>query len=96
MQTSFLTYSVVRVGKLSHQRLSLLHSARPLALIPLIPASRKVGTQTPASQISKVIMEFHKTYHLAQYSAEHMKMNAINKKQYPEGRESSFHFLQTP
>ena len=78
IQTSFLTYNVLRVGKLSHWTLPLPNSVQPLTSFHLIWASRKMGIQVPVSQIPKVIMAFHKTFHWAFYSADHVKINAIN------------------
>ena len=63
IQTSFLTYNVVRMGKLSHWRLPLPNSAQPLISFHLIWASRKIGIQVPVSQIPRVIMAFPKTFH---------------------------------
>ena len=63
IQTSFLTYNVVRMGKISHWQLPLPNSVQPLTSFHLIWASRKMGIQVPVSQIPKVIMAFHKTFH---------------------------------
>ena len=87
IQTSFLPYNVVRMGKLSHWRLPLPNSVQPLTSFHLIWASRKMGIQVPVSQIPKVIMAFHKTFHWAFYSADHVKINAMNLKKAVSGRQ---------